>query len=250
VQILHPPRIEDVSDCPYLPGRRKRFASFLAGQLSPAELSGLLASGWRKFGVYFFRPDCPGCSLCLPLRVSTAEFRPSRSQRRLLRRSARLSVEFGPLRPTDRMFEIYRAHSLHRFGQEADLEEFLLNFFLPSCPGLQSEIRLDGELVGTGFLDRGEDCLSSVYFCFDPRHGDLGLGTLGVLMEIEYARSLGLPWYYLGYYVPGCPSMAYKDHFRPREHFDRRAGIWRQVAGPPEGLSPVSATESAENTGR
>ena len=238
MQILEPLHLEEISECPYLPGEWKRFESFLAGRVSAGELSGLLAAGWRKFGLYFFRPECPGCRRCLPVRVPTAEFAPTRSQRRLLRKNAGLEIAFGPLRPSERMFEIYRAHSLLRFGQEADPEEFLLNFFLPSCPAMQVEIRHAGELVGVGFLDRGEDCLSSVYFCFDPAHAGRGLGTHSILKEIEYARFLGLRWYYLGYYVPGCPKMGYKDHFRPREHFDCTAGIWRRAEGPPESPSP------------
>ncbi len=238
MQVIQTPQFEEVTDCPYLPGQAKRYQSFLAGRLSAGEVSRLLADGWRKFGLYYFRPGCPACRRCIPLRVPTAEFLPSRSQRRLLRKNTGLQVSFGPLQPTERIFEIYRDHSRLRFGQEADREEFLLSFYLPSCPSLQTEIRLGEELIGIGFLDRGEDCLSSVYFAFDPRYAGLGLGTFGVLQEIAEARRLGLPYYYLGYYVPGCPRMAYKDSFRPREHFDWERRLWLR-AGAPAGSPPA-----------
>jgi arginine-tRNA-protein transferase len=45
-----------------------------------------------------------------------------------------------------------------------------------------------------------------------------------------------LPYYYLGYYVPGCRSMAYKDHFRLREYFDWQTCVWKTISGPPESL--------------
>jgi arginine-tRNA-protein transferase len=233
MQLLRPRQLEEPAACPYLPGRQKRHEFFLATGLEPAELSALLAAGWRKFGPYFFRPACDGCRRCLPLRVATAGFAPSRSQRRLLRKGAELRVEFAPLRFSPRIFDIYRDHAAARFGQPAELDEFLLNFYLPSCPALQSEIYRGDELVAVGFLDRGADALSSVYFCFDPRHADLGLGTFGALAEIAHARALGLPWYYLGYFVAGTPRLAYKDHFRPRQHYRWETQEWVALNGPP-----------------
>jgi len=231
--LLQPPQLEELSPCPYLPGRSKRYEFFLAHQLSEGEIAGCLAEGWRKFGPYFFRPSCPECDACIPLRVPTTDFAPSRSQRRVLRQNADLRVTFAPLRPDDRLFALYREHSRDRFGREVDREEFMLNFYLPSCPSMQTEIHFGGELVGAGFLDVGVDCLSSVYFFYDPRLSERSLGIFSVLQEIEHARRLGLPFYHLGYYVPGCPSMRYKDHFRPREHFDWGSRRWQSVAAPP-----------------
>lgn len=230
MQMIQLCQLDELAPCPYLPGRQKRFEFFLARQVDPAELSQLLAAGWRKFGPYYFRPACPGCRECIPLRIPVRDFAPSRSQRRLLRRNTSLRVAFSPLRYSDRIFAIYRDHARARFEQDADIEEFLFNFFLPSCPALQSEFYLDETLAGVGFLDRSADALSSVYFCFDPAHSRLGLGTYSVLREIAHARSLGLTYYYLGYFVPGCRPMDYKDHFHPREHFDWQTGCWRLAA--------------------
>ena len=53
-----------------------------------------------------------------------------------------------------------------------------------------------------------------------------GVGTFGALYEIEYARSLGLFYYYLGYYIGGCGSMSYKGNFKPYELLDMD-GRWR-----------------------
>lgn len=239
MQIIQAPQTEEITECPYLPDRQKRYEYFFAGGLTPQELSSLLAEGWRKFGPFFFRPDCPGCRLCIPLRVRTAAFAPSRSQRRVLRRAAGLRATFGPLRQDERVWEIYRKHSTLRFDQQSDRDDFLFNFYLPSCPAMQTEVRLGEELIGAGFVDGGEDCLSTVYFCYDPEFGHLHPGTFSVLQEIDYARALGLPYYYLGYYVPGCPRMAYKDHFRPREHYDWQSRTWQLIEGPPGSADPL-----------
>jgi len=226
LKLWQPMQLEEPGNCPYLPGRTKRFEYFLATEVGSAELSLLLAQGWRKFGPYFFRPRCPGCCQCIPLRVKVQEFAPSRSQRRGLRKGASLDVRFGPLQPSEEGFHIYRRHSLERFGQHSTREDFLAAFYQPSCPALQIDILLQGKLLGLGFLDRGQDGLSSVYFCFDPGHEHLSPGTFSILMEIEQAASLGLDWYYLGYYVPGCPRMSYKDRFLPREYFDWENRRW------------------------
>ncbi len=226
MQLIQPPQIEENTPCPYLDGRDKRYEYFLAGKLTAEEVSGYLATGWRKFGLFYFRPACPECSSCTPLRVLTEDFVPSRSQRRVLKKGSELTVKFGPLKLTDRIYAIYENHTVERMGQSCDVEEFLLNFYVASCPALQSEVYLGDELVGVGFLDQGHNCLSSVYFCFDTRYAELNPGTFSILKEIEHARSLRLPHYYLGYSVSGCQSLAYNDNLCPRDHFDWHIKTW------------------------
>jgi leucyl-tRNA---protein transferase len=233
MNLYQPRQFDELAPCPYLPDRQRQWEFFLAGQVSAAEIDLLLAAGWRKFSYYFFRPVCPDCRSCTPLRVPVADFRPSRSQRRLLRSGSALRMTFGPLCPSERSYAIYRDHSLVRFGQQSSPEDFIATFYRPSCPAMQSELYLGEEQIGLGFLDRGTDSLSSVYFCFDPHYAHLQPGTFSILGEIAHAAQLGLRYYYLGYYVPGCPSMIYKDHFRPRQHFRWQEQIWLQVATPP-----------------
>lgn len=238
MQLHQSTRRGEPSPCPYLPGRSFVPEFFLASDLTAAELAGLLAAGWRKFGLYFFRPVCPDCRRCIPLRVAAERFVPSASQRRVLNRNADLQVGCSPLRPCEEGFALYQAHSRERFGQESDIDGFVASFYQPSAPALQLELRLQGELVGLGILDLADDALSSVYFCFDPRHSRRNLGTFGALQELALARQLGLPWYYLGYFVPGSARMAYKDHFRPRQHYHWEAQLWREVTTPPAPLTP------------
>lgn len=227
--LLRSPQFDDLSPCPYLPEREKQYEYFFAHELNEEDTDHVLAQGWRKFGIHFFRPSCPGCNQCIPVRVLTKEFKPSRSQKRNLKKNVNVEVRFGPLIFTSRIYEIYSAHSAERFNQKADLENFLVGFYTPSCPSLQSEYYLDGQLIGVGFLDIGDNCLSSIYFFFDPAYSKLGIGTFSVLKEIEYAASMDLSYYYLGYYVPGCSRMSYKDTFRPREHFNWDTNCWKRA---------------------
>ena len=218
--------IGELSLCPYLPERKKQIRYFLASELNESDISLLLAKGWGKFGVYFFQPSCPDCSECIPVRVLCDEFKPSKSQRRNLKKNSNIDIVFAPLKYSERAFEIYKDHSSQRFSQESNLEEFISGFFSPSVPSLQSESYLNGELIGLGFLDKGEDCLSSVYFIYDTKFSHLGLGTFSILKEIEHTQMLGLKYYCLGYYVQECQRMAYKNNFRPREHYNWLEDKW------------------------
>jgi len=229
MQLLRAAAPEATESCPYLPGRVKRYESFIAEGLDAAELTALLEQGWRKFGPYFFRPACPDCRDCIPLRIPVERFTPSRSQRRVLRRNRDIEVRLAPLQPSREAFELHARHGRERFGSDTALEEFLQLFYLPSAPALQSEFRLDGALVGVGWLDVAGDGLSSVYFSFAPEQSRRQLGILSILCEIALTRDRGLPHYYLGYFVPGCAAMAYKDQFHPRQHYDWTHSTWHDA---------------------
>jgi arginine-tRNA-protein transferase len=234
MQLIAPNHPEDPTECAYRPERQRQCRYFLAQDVSALELDRLLAKGWRKFGPYFFRPACADCQSCTPLRVDVEDFTASRSQKRIIKNGKHLDVQIGPLEFNERIFELYRQHARSRFGMEDhDLEDFLFSFYVPSCPGLQTSIYHNGDLIAVGWLDRGKTALSSVYFCFDPDYSHLNLGTFGALAELEYARQQGLPWYYLGYYIPGNRSTSYKDHFRPRQHYDWHKKAWQTVNSPP-----------------
>ncbi len=221
--------LSDNSLCDYLRDRDWRFRYFFAMDLNGEELRALLSKGWRKFGYYYFRPECIGCLECIPLRVSAMDFRPSRNQREVLKRNRNVRVEFGPLRFSERVFEIYDNHSHVRFDSLRSRDDFLFNFYTPSCPSLQSEYYVGDVLAGVGFLDVSSDGLSSVYFMYDTEYSKYSLGTYSAIREIEYAVMLGLPYYYLGYYIAQCPRMSYKARFRPYELYDWNEDMWRTV---------------------
>jgi arginine-tRNA-protein transferase len=228
MNLLAPHQTEEPHSCSYRPEDTRCDQYFLAVDVSARELDRLLSEGWRKFGCYFFKPSCGSCRACTPLRVDVNKFRPNRSQSRAFRKGKDLDVTFGPLDYNPRVFELYREHSKVRFGKdEHDLEQFMFSFYTPSCPGLQVSISLAGELVGVGWLDIGEISLSSVYFCFDPKHSNLNLGTCSILAGLDYARKQGLQWNYLGFRINGNRSTEYKANFKPYELLDWTTGQWK-----------------------
>ncbi|NNM67124.1 MAG: hypothetical protein HKM06_03815, partial [Spirochaetales bacterium] len=64
IRIDAEPRLAEAVACPYLPGKSFVQRYFFASSLSESDLGSLLDSGWRHFGSFFFRPDCPSCQAC------------------------------------------------------------------------------------------------------------------------------------------------------------------------------------------
>jgi leucyl-tRNA---protein transferase len=81
------------------------------------------------------------------------------------------------------------------------------------------------------------DGFSAVYSFFETSYERRSLGTFMILWLIERARSLGLPYVYLGFWVAECDKMAYKSRFRPLEAYTPDG--WRLLdSDDPESLSP------------
>jgi arginine-tRNA-protein transferase len=209
-----------------------RFRTMLAAGVTADELDGLFAAGWRKFGVCFFRPACPACRQCIPLRIPVAAFRPGKSQRRTRRRCAKVVCDWGGLMYRDELFSLYARHASRRFGAEASFDQFWHSFYEVHSPALQTEYRIDGKLAGAGFLDCSTRALSSVYFMFEPVFSRYRLGIYSIIREIDLAARLGREFYYLGYWIAGNSHMAYKAEFFDHERLDWTSGRWRRAERP------------------
>jgi arginine-tRNA-protein transferase len=146
-------------------------------------------------------------------------FSPSKSQRRRLRKNADLSIHIDSPHISDEKFALYCRYlqQWHGDGEQSReaFEQFLYDSPLRTIEFEYRDRR--GELLAVGICDVCPQALSSVYFYFEPSRAARGLGTYGVLREIEYARSLGIPHYYLGYWVSGCGAMQYKANFAAAE---------------------------------
>jgi leucyl-tRNA---protein transferase len=222
-------RAQEISqefDCPYIMTNKARNEHFFAMDLTEEELSIYLQTGWRKFGWYYFRPACNGCTACVPLRVLCQEFSPSRSQRKVMQKNLQTEFRICELEYRDEIFDLYQKHSEVRFEQPVDKKEFIETHYFPSCPSLQTEYYADGKLIAVGFLDQSSEGLSSVYFIYDTDYQHLSLGVYGALREIDLARRLHLSYYYLGYWIKENKSMEYKNRYYPHETYDWQKEDW------------------------
>ena len=188
----------------------------------------LVEAGFRRSGHYLYRPNCGHCNACVPVRVATEQFSPSRQQRRAWRRNANLTVR--RLHPGfhDEHFRLYRRYlaARHPGGEMAGHNEqeyltFLANVDIDTA---FVEFRDYDQLLAVAVVDYLERGLSAIYTFFDPDCGSRSLGVYTILWQIEEARRLGLPWLYLGYWIRDCAKMNYKNRYRPQQWY--RGGRW------------------------
>jgi arginine-tRNA-protein transferase len=216
--------IEEPRRCSYLPQEVASLEIRGIKAMSPAENADLLARGYRRFGWQVFRPACRDCSKCLSVRILVQQFQPSNSERRVLRKNAGIRAELHPLFVSREHVALY--NSYHRFMRQhrswpirqisasAYSEEFLSG---ASDTGRQWLYFDDNRLVGVSLMDLVPGAISLIYFFYDPAWRANSPGTYSILNQLLYAKSLGLDYAYLGYWVEECQSMKYKGRFHPRE---------------------------------
>jgi arginine-tRNA-protein transferase len=206
--------------------------------VDPHTYGRLLERGFRRSGRLVYRPHCPACAACIPVRVPVARFAPSRSQRRVWRANQALRVVARPAAFDEAHYQLFRAYqrSQHQdtmvLGDDGeDPREGYRRFLVDADVDARlHEYRAGDRLVGVGVVDRVPVGLSSVYFFFDPAEARRSLGTYSILWEIEATRRLDLPYYYLGYWIRDCRKMAYKAAFQPLQYLVD--GRWQGEAPP------------------
>ena len=209
----------DPFPCPYLPGRVARNITILTRPVPAGLYHSFMDLNFRRMGRLFYRPDCEGCSECRMLRISVAEFRPSRSQRRCRTRNRDIRTSVGKPRPDPEKQRLYAAylaarHDRQMDGSPAELRDFL---YTSNVETVEVVYRLDERVVAVGIADLEPLAMSAVYCYFDPELESRALGVFNVLSLLELCRARGVPHLYLGYYVAGSPRMSYKAGFRPCE---------------------------------
>lgn len=204
--------------CPYLPGLVASNLVVTEPIDSPAIYRALMDSGFRRSGETFYKPSCPTCQACVPIRVEAAAFRPSESQRRVMRRNKDVAVDIGYPRCDAERMDVYNRYQMHQHGS-AGLSEQEYSSFLVESPieTLEMRYRIDRKLAGIGLVDLCPGALSSVYFYFDPQFASRSLGVLSAIQEIEFCRKHEIKYWYAGFYVKGSPKMEYKAKFQPFE---------------------------------
>ena len=218
--------------CSYLPDRMARSQVATPTHLINAEIySQLVRTGFRRSGVFTYRPRCDACQACVPVRLPVTRLDTSRAQRRALKKHAGLVARELPLTFFQAHYELYSRYQNARHaggGMDEDSHEQYAHFLLQSRVDTRLiEFSEHGIVRMVSLIDVLEDGLSSVYTFYDPDVPGASYGTWNILWQAAQCVNLGLPYLYLGYWIAKSEKMAYKARFRPIEGYED--GRWHAL---------------------
>ena len=188
--------------------------------ISQTGYSQLSDYGFRRSGKHIYKPECQDCNACIAVRVPVAEFHPSKSQKRCLKKNADLTLKQVETIDTDEHFALYADYINPRHSDgdmyppnRKEYAQFLSRQF-------QSTTYLEwrdtnNTLVAIAVTDRLQQGLSAIYTFFDPHQPKRSLGVFGILMQIQLAQQNDLEFVYLGYWIQKCVKMNYKTQYLP-----------------------------------
>jgi arginine-tRNA-protein transferase len=213
--------------CPYLPGQveRKLFTR-LHGADALEVNSALTRAGFRRSHDVVYRPVCPTCSACIPVRIPVARFAPNRTMRRIRKQNADLRATVLPPVATVEQYQLFIGYQRARHGAGEMARMAFADYAAMVQDGSTTtamvEFRDDtGALAGCLLVDRVADGFSAVYSFFDAGERRPSLGTYLITALVDLAREDGLDFVYLGYWIHSSTKMAYKSRFRPVEALGR-----------------------------
>ena len=225
--------------CSYLPGKTARSQVATPSHLIHADIYGeLVNAGFRRSGLYTYRPYCDECRACIATRVLAAQFKPSRSQRRALKKHGNLESHVLKLGYQEEHYQLYQRYQNDRHAggeMDHDDQDQYMQFLLQSRVNSRIVEFRDGangshpgRLRMVSMIDILEQGISSVYTFFDTQENSASYGSYSILWQIQQALELKLAYVYLGYYIQDSEKMSYKSKYRPIEGLvnDR----WQEIA--------------------
>jgi leucyl-tRNA---protein transferase len=207
--------------CPYIPERESR--SLIASEDivgAGAYYSELIQLGFRRSGLYIYRPQCSNCQACLSMRVLTQDFCISRSQKRALKQHQHLEARIQDISFSEEEYQLYLNYQLARHDGilEDNSRQHYYDFLINTSVNTLKVCFYDNEqLKMVSILDRVKDGLSAVYTFYDTRDKTASYGTYCILWLIQWCQRQKLPYLYLGYWIKESQKMAYKEKFSPKE---------------------------------
>jgi arginyl-tRNA--protein-N-Asp/Glu arginylyltransferase len=227
--------------CSYLPDKVARSQVATPSHLIHADLYGeLVNAGFRRSGLYTYRPYCDECNACTATRIPVSRFEPNRSQRRSWKKHAGLDVRVLNLGYQEEHYQLYQRYQNERHaGSDIDQDNHdqYMQFLLQSRVNSRIVEFRDGahdphpgRLRMVSMIDILDQGISSVYTFFDASNTAASYGSFSILWQIQRALELDLPYVYLGYYIQDSEKMSYKAKFQPIEGLMN--DHWQPIIGP------------------
>ena len=179
----------------------------------------LLEQGFRRSGEEVYAPHCSQCSACIPARLPLKKFKPSKSQRRCMRKNIETQVNIKPAIFEQAHYDMYLRYQAIRHPEGSMINASPENYFsfLSSswCNTQFVEFSIHNELAGIAIIDQFDEAWSAVYTFFEPKFSDYSLGVYAILWQIQQANLQQKEYLYLGFWLKDCTKMSYKTCYQP-----------------------------------
>ena len=222
--------------CSYLPQQQEQLLVFVDEQdAAEQHYDVLINAGFRRSGDQIYRPHCQTCNACQSIRIPAKEFKPSKSQNRILKRNADIKTRITTS-DTPEYYALYERYinERHSDGTMYPASKGQYRSFIDCqwASPLFIEFKLDDQLIGVAVTDELSNALSAMYTFFEPDVEQRSIGTYAILKQIEICAERNKQFLYLGYQVDDCQKMNYKTRFSPYERFfDNK---WHHFAKKPD----------------
>ena len=224
--------VEKKRECSYFDNEISDIRYKYMKHCSVEDYQNMLEHGWRRFGRMHFVPECEGCTKCISVRIDVANYKFSKSERRVLAKNKDTKVYIQP--PTISMehlnlYDKYHKHMNAKKGWSYNPIE-PIEYARSYVEGKNSYTKeflymRDGKLVGVALTDVLPKSISSIYCFYDHDYEKLSLGKFSILAQIKVAKQLKIPYIYLGYWIKDHYSMGYKKAYQPFEVLKNRASL-------------------------
>ena len=218
--------------CGYLPGKMAQSLIATPQHLVNATIyNGLIQQGFRRSGKFSYRPHCENCRACIAVRLVLADFSPSRSQKRAYKQHAGLTARVMPVAFNETHFALYQAYQTARHSpvegvENVEIKDEAEQYRQFLCTSNVESLMIEfcdaaGALKIVSVIDVLNDGISAVYTFYDT-HLEAGdtkasFGTFSIVWLASWAKSLGLDYLYLGYWIEKSQKMSYKQAFKPQQ---------------------------------
>ncbi|MCG9697006.1 arginyltransferase [Shewanella sp. Isolate11] len=215
--------------CSYLPEQNEQLLVLQENILNVELYEQLISLGFRRSGDTLYKPHCPMCSACQPIRIPVKDFIPSRRQKRTLKNNRDLSWSIVNS-TTDEHYQLYQEYiaKRHYDGPMYPPSRQQYDHFL-HCNWLKPqliELRENGRLIGVAVTDMLPNSLSAIYSFFAPEEHKRSMGSLMILIQCRIAKLLAKEFVYLGYQINESRKMNYKTNYQPYQILTQQG--WQQ----------------------
>ena len=184
--------------------------------LTGEQLDSLLAQGWYRMGQgifttnYIFQENATYRVYWLRYNLLQAQL--GKSHQKIKTANTKFTVAVKPLEITDELEILYALYKTSITFDAANSVEHWL--YMERSGNIYNtriiEVRDNGLLIAAGIFDMGENSIAGIMNFYNPAYKKYSLGKYLMLQKMEYAKSLGMQWYYPGYIVYGYPKFDYK----------------------------------------